>query len=188
MPGPSAPASAEARRLCVLGMGNILYHDEGVGVYAAHYLRAAFRFTPEIEIVDGAALGFGLMSYFTSDRRLVVLDALLTTAPPGTVYRLPEEQLLDLDPTMRPTAHEVEPIELLKLTTLVGQAPGMVLLGIVPADVTQLRLGLSTEIAQAFPHLVEAAIAELRGGGVAVDAVRQIGLEDVIEDMVMRTW
>ena len=50
---------AGARRVSVVGVGNILYRDEGVGVYAAHYLRQAFRFTPEIDVADGALLGFG---------------------------------------------------------------------------------------------------------------------------------
>jgi hydrogenase maturation protease len=49
-------------------MGNILYRDEGVGVYAAHYLQAAYRFSPEIDVVDGATLGFGLMEMFLSPR------------------------------------------------------------------------------------------------------------------------
>jgi Ni,Fe-hydrogenase maturation factor len=53
--------TAEEGPLSVVGVGNTLYRDEGVGVYAAHYLRRAFTFTPKIEIADGALLGFSLM-------------------------------------------------------------------------------------------------------------------------------
>ena len=77
-------------------MGNILFRDEGVGVYAAHCLRAAYRFTPAIEIADGAMMGFGLMNYFQLKgppaRHLLIPDALLADGRPGAIYRLSGDQ------------------------------------------------------------------------------------------------
>ena len=111
-------------RISVVGVGNILYRDEGVGVYAARYLQHAYRFQPEIEVADGAALGFGLMDFFEDASTVIVLDALLADAGPGTIYRLPTEELLDLGPDITPTAHEVDPIHLLKRAHALGQLPG----------------------------------------------------------------
>lgn len=171
----------------VVGMGNILYHDEGIGVYAAAYLRQAYRFSPEIQIADGAALGFGVMDYFTEaglPPRVLVLDALLTDAPPGSVFRLPAEELLDLGPAMRPTAHEVDPVAMLKLAAAFGQAPDLVLLGIVPENASDLTVGLTEALRDALPAFTAAAIAQLSEWGVFAEPTGPVSLDDVIDGLV----
>jgi hydrogenase maturation protease len=177
---------APSERVHVVGMGNLLYRDEGVGVYAARHLQAAYRFSPEIDVVDGATLGFGLMELFESGAKIIVLDALATDAASGTIYRLPREELLNLGPEVQPTAHEVEPLELLKLAEVLGEPPDMVLLGIVPADAQTMEVGLTPELETAFPAFVEAALSELRALGVKAEAVREMSVDDVIESLVTR--
>ncbi len=173
-----------AGRISVVGVGNILYHDEGVGVYAARYLEQAYRFTPEIEVADGAALGFSLMDFFDDSSTVIVLDALLADAGPGAVYRLLTDQLLDLGPAVTPTAHEVDPILLLKRSHALGQGPEMVLLGIVPDDASQMAVGLTPALATAFPRFVDSVLDELRARGVRVERVRAMSLDDVINGLV----
>ena len=173
--------------LHVIGMGNILYRDEGVGVYAAHYLQAAYRFTPAIGIADGATMGFGLMNYFQISgppARLIILDALLARNQPGAIYRLTGEQLTGLGPAMRPTAHEVDAIQLLQLATALGSPPEMTLLGIVPADTSELAIGLTPELSAAFPQYIEAALAEMRARGIRAQRSRSLSLNDVIGELV----
>lgn len=181
---PAAPRRDGARAIAVAGVGNILYGDEGVGVYAAHYLRRAFGFEPEIEIADGAALGFSLLDLFQDRTTVIVLDALQADASPGTVFRLPTEMLLDLDPSMRPTAHEVDPIQALQLVRGLGRDTDLVLLGIVPHDASQMSLGLTEPLFAAFPRLIEAAISEIRGWGVHAERRSGITLEEVVAGMV----
>jgi hydrogenase maturation protease len=177
---------APSERVHVVGMGNILYRDEGIGVYAARYLQAAYRFSPEIDVVDGATLGFGLMELFEKGSIIIVLDALMTEAPPGTMYRLSRAQLSDLGPSMQPTAHEVEPLELLKLAEVLGEPPDMVLMGIVPADAQTMEVGLTPELEAAFPAFVNAVVAEIRDRGVQVEQALRLSLEDVVESLVTR--
>lgn len=171
----------------VIGMGNILYRDEGIGVYTAHYLRRAYRFSPAVEIADGAAIGFGLNDYFQPSgprMRLLVLDAMLADGPPGAIYRLPGDRLLDLGPAMRPTAHEVDPIQLLKMATALGHPPEVVLLGIVPADASGMEVSLTARMRAAFPAFADAAIAELSAWGVRAERVSEVALDDVIGGLV----
>lgn len=174
-------------RVYVVGMGNILYGDEGIGVYAARCLEGSYRFSPDIDVVDGAALGFGLMELFEKGAKIIVLDALMADAPAGSIYRLPRAQLLELGPSMQPTAHEVEPLELLKLSQVLGESPDMVLMGIVPADARTMRVGLTPELEAAFPGYVDAVVTELRAGGVQAEQVRRLSFEDVLESLVTRT-
>jgi hydrogenase maturation protease len=182
---PGAPPGRTAR-ISVVGVGNILYRDEGVGVYAARYLQQAYRFAPEIEVADGAALGFGLMDFFDDGSTVIVLDALLADASPGTVYRLPTEKLLDLGADVSPTAHEVDPIHLLKRAHALGESPEVVLLGIVPEETSEMAIGLTPTLAAAFPRFVNAAVDEIRARGVRADCVRNMPLDDVIEGLVSR--
>jgi hydrogenase maturation protease len=170
-----------ARRVSVVGVGNVLYRDEGVGVYAAHYLRRAFTFTPDIEIADGALLGFSLMDLVADDATMIVLDALLADAAPGTVYRLPTDRLLDLGPDVTPTAHEVDPIHVLKRARALGERAEMVLLGIVPADAQRMEVGLTAPLADALPRFVDAAVAEIRAHGVDVEPAGGSSLDDVLQ-------
>jgi hydrogenase maturation protease len=176
--------SARNERVYVVGMGNILYRDEGIGVYAARCLQVAYRFGPEVEVVDGATLGFGLMDLFSPGAKIIVLDALATAAAPGTMFRLAREQLLDLGPSIQPTAHEVEPLELLKLAEVLGEPPDMVLMGIVPADAQTMEVGLTPQLAAVFSTYVGAVVGELRAGGIVAEQVGPISLDDVVESLV----
>lgn len=178
--------SARGDRVCVVGMGNMLYRDEGVGVFAARCLQSCYRFTPDIEIFDGATLGFGLMDLFEKGTKIIVLDALATDAPAGSMYRLDRAKLLELGPSMQPTAHEVEPLELLKLAEVLGEPPDMVLLGIVPADARTMAVGLTSELEAAFPHFVDLAVAEVKRAGIRADVIREQSLASLVEGLVTR--
>ena len=170
--------------LAVLGMGNILYRDEGVGVYAVHHLRAAYRFRPAIELVDGAMLGFALTDYFRAGAQLLVLDALLADDQPGAVYRLPAEELLRLGPGAQPMAHEVDPVQQLKLAKALGDPLDLALIGVVPADTSGFEVGLTPQLRSAFPAFIEAVLAELRQRGIHADRVRSVSLDEVVGGLV----
>lgn len=59
--------------IVVIGVGNILFKDEGVGIYAAKYLEENYRFTPAVDIIDGGTLGFKLMTYYQSYEKVIDL-------------------------------------------------------------------------------------------------------------------
>jgi hydrogenase maturation protease len=176
--GPAGP-----RAVRVVGVGNILYRDEGVGVFAAHSLRQAFAFTPEVEIIDGALLGFSLLDVFADGTTVIVLDALLADGDPGTIFRLGTDQLLQLGDEMTPTAHEIDPINVLKHARAFGNDVEMILIGIVPDDASQMALGLTPALAGAFDRFVQAAVSELRAQGVRAQRTRTITLAQVIDDL-----
>lgn len=169
--------------LAIVGVGNILWRDEGVGVFAAHYLRDNYQLDPPVEIIDGAMLGFALIDLFTDGTRLLVLDALLTGAPPGTVYRLPGHELLDLGPDMVPTAHEVDPIHQFKQAVMLGVDVDMSMVAVVPQDATQMGVGLTPELRAAFPAFIGTALAELGSWGVTATRTGHVDLDAVVESL-----
>lgn len=73
----------------VLGVGNILLSDEGVGVKAIWELKNNYKFFPEISLVDGGTGGIFLLSEFEGVEKLIIVDAILGGNPPGTIIIFP---------------------------------------------------------------------------------------------------
>lgn len=174
---------ADRDRTIVLGVGNILYGDEGVGVFAVHALEQSFNFDPKIELFDGATMGFNMIDLFKGTSKMITADAIATSAPPGTIFRLPVEELATMGKDFQPTAHEVDPIHLLQLSPLMGDPPDMVLFGIVPSITSELTLGLSSELKHAFPSYVEKIVEELEGLGIGANQVAPISFDRVLDGL-----
>ncbi len=77
----------------VLGLGNILLSDEGVGVHVIHLLRERYDFPQEVEVMDGGTLALDLLPYVEDAERLLIVDAVQMNAPSGTVVRLVGEEI-----------------------------------------------------------------------------------------------
>ncbi|MFW2581853.1 hydrogenase maturation protease, partial [Aliarcobacter butzleri] len=89
----------------IVGVGNMLFKDEGIGIYASEYIRQNYEFDDEnLEIIDGGTLGFKLMAYFQEYDNVIILDTVSIEDTAGSIYRLPSEVLLGLG-NYRKTAH-----------------------------------------------------------------------------------
>ncbi len=168
------------KKIVVIGIGNILFTDEGVGVYAGRYLEANYRFSPPIEIIDGGTLGFGLMEYYLSYDKVVILDTLSIEDAPGSVYHLPADELLGLG-NYRKTAHEVEVVEMLEICSLQGSTAEVSVVGIVPEDITTVEMALSVPVRENFTVLARRVLAELNAEGIeATELPESTTLEAII--------
>lgn len=149
----------------VLGLGNVLMRDEGVGVRIAETLTGRYALPPGVEVIDGGTSGMELMEAVAGRRRLVVADAITAGAAPGTILRL-EGEALRAWFRSRISPHQLGLADLLAALALSGQAPeGVVVFGIVPEDIS-LGIELSTKVASAADR-VAALIAEEVGAGVS---------------------
>ena len=156
--------------ILVLGVGNMLMRDDGVGVEAVQRLGARYRLPPEVEALDGGTVGLDLLPRLNGVSSLLLLDAVRTGEPPGTLVRLAGDAIPGAL-ALKVSVHELGLEELLDTSRLSGTTPErIVLLGIVPA-VVDWGVGLTPEIAEGVDDLVKAAVAELRGWGVRVDPV-----------------
>ncbi len=159
----------------VLGLGNPLMGDDGAGLAALARLREEWRFAAGVELVDGGTWGMNLLPLIETAGRLVLLDAIDTRSPPGTLTVLARDEL------PRYFAHKISPHqidlrEVLALAELRGRLPlEVVALGVQPG-VIEMREGLSPPVAAAIPKMVRAAAGLLAEAGlcgerpVAVDA------------------
>lgn len=156
----------------VVGIGNILFKDEGVGVYAGRYLEENYRFDPPIDIIDGGTLGFKLMTYYQSYDKVLILDTVTIDDTPGSVYHLPAEALMGLG-SYRQTAHEVEVVEMLEICSLLESMADVSVVGIIPEDIESVDIDLTPTLHDAFSTMIETTLGELTKAGVSVSAAER---------------
>ncbi len=153
MENPDAPT------LVVLGLGNLLMGDDGLGVRALERLAAAFAPDARTRFLDGGTLGLALIPYIERADALLVVDAVATGAEPGTLVRLEADEVPSrVDVRLSP--HELGVVDILAGATFSGRRPEpTILLGVGPADIS-FGVDLSTAVAQSLPALVETIVAE----------------------------
>lgn len=140
----------------VLGVGNVLMSDEGVGSRAAELVRA--RVPPGVRVLSPGAIGPETVADLEGVTHLLVLDCIDSGREPGTIVRL---DVADLPPlTFGMSLHEFGVKDLVVLLQQQGSAPESVVLGVQPAKLAP-GLELSPEVEAALPALVEAALGVL---------------------------
>jgi hydrogenase maturation protease len=143
----------------VLGLGNTLHSDDGVGPRAIERLKTETRVPVDAKLIEGGTLGLELLTYVWDCSYLLVLDAVDTGRPPGTMVRMSGEGL-DALPSQG-SVHQLGVADLLvALRALARQQPKIVLLGVQPAT-TDWGTELSPPVEAAMGSLIEAAITEL---------------------------
>ncbi|MBP1658928.1 MAG: hybD [Candidatus Aminicenantes bacterium] len=143
-------------RTVVLGLGNILLGDEGVGVRVVEELERGGGL-PGVEIVDGGTAGFRLLPYFDAADLVVVVDAAADGAPPGTVTLLTPAFAGAYPPALTP--HDLGLKSIMDALALADERPEIVLLTVSVAEADRASLELSPPVAAA----VREAAARIRG-------------------------
>jgi hydrogenase maturation protease len=150
----------------VLGLGNILMSDEGVGVRIIEALDAAHDMPEGVEVLDGGTSGMDLLDMVADRDCLIVADAINADGPAGRVIRLEDDQIKMLFET-RFSPHQLGLSDMLAALRLVEKAPRRVILvGVVPEN---LRLGmeLSPAVAEGRDAALQMIVDELEALGIA---------------------
>jgi len=137
----------------ILGLGNLLLSDEGVGVHAVTALSERFRMPDGVEILDGGTSGMDLLDSIAKRDHLIVCDAIRSDARPGSVQRIDGDSIAAFFAT-RISPHQLGLSEVLANLELLGERPGRVtIIGVVPED-----LGLGIELSAAGREGMEKSI------------------------------
>lgn len=151
-------------RVVVLGLGNILLRDEGVGVRVIETLAERYTLPAEVEVVDGGTAGMELLNTIAGCDHLLICDAVRADAPPASVIKFANAEIPALFQT-RFSPHQLGLADVLATLILTDEAPASVtLVGVVPVDL-ELGIDLSPEIAAVVGRAVEHLVTELRGLG-----------------------
>jgi len=146
-------------RVLVLGIGNILLSDEGVGVHVVNRLQETFSIPDSVELIDGGTMGLDLMPYFEGRSHVFVVDAICSDGEkPGTIRRFSGNEVMTMLGE-RISPHQIGLSDLLACTAVDTQLPeNIVLFGIVPES-----LATSLDLTPAIQDKVEELVALVRG-------------------------
>jgi hydrogenase maturation protease len=155
----------DTRDVLVLGIGNLLWADEGFGIRAVEALHAAFRFPPEVELVDGGTLGLGLLPLVESSRRVLVFDAIDYGLAPGELKVLRGSEVPAWG-ARKMSPHQNGFNDVLALATLHGRAPeAIAAVGVQPKTLEDFGGSLTDVVRAALPQAVALGVAELARWG-----------------------
>lgn len=150
--------------ITVLGVGNILYRDDGVGIRVIRKLASEYEFPDDVIIVDGGVLGINLLGIISGAGRLLVVDTVLNHGNPGDLHRLAHHEIPGRI-LAKNSLHQVDLIEALTLCRALDHVPRTTIIGIEPQDLSTLGEELTPPISARLEDLTQAVLDEISALG-----------------------
>jgi hydrogenase maturation protease len=158
--------TTQTKRVVVLGVGNVLMGDEGLGVRCVEQLERSGLVGPDVVCIDGGCSTHELLEDLEYLDKLVIVDAASSGNEPGTIVRLEGESIpAAFSNKLSPHQHGIN--DLLASLRLLGRAPSEIVLFGVEPQTLELRMDLSPVVAAALPELCERVAREVGGAGCA---------------------
>ena len=155
-------------RVLVIGMGNVLMQDEGIGVRAVEELEQRYRIPDGVEVIDGGTTGMELFEPMRGAGSLIIADAVNTGAPYGSLVRIANEEIPAFFQT-KLSNHQLGVSDLLALLALKGETPEQVtIVGMVPHSLEN-KLGLTPEATAGLEGMVQMLVDELKRLGIELE-------------------
>ena len=169
-------------KILVLGIGNLLFGDEGIGVHFIKYMGEKYRFEGEhqIDIVDGGTLAQRLIPIIVEYDHVIIIDTINAQGvKAGEVYFFDFDAVPDTV-DWQGSAHEVEMLQTLNMMDLAGDRPSTMIMGVVPTIIEATEFSLSKGVADAVPLMEKTLLDYLKT--VGVDAVKkaEVDIQDIL--------
>jgi len=150
--------------ILVLGLGNVLLGDDGVGAAAVARVERDYCIPPGVRVEDGGTLGLSLLGLLTESDHVILVDAVRADGPPGTLIRLEGTDVVDAV-RCRLSPHQISVADLLDAARLIDRYPAVVtLLGLVP-EAIDLGVIRSNAVDGKLDELVAAIVREVQSLG-----------------------
>jgi hydrogenase maturation protease len=152
-------------KIAVVGVGNILLKDEGIGVKVVKELEKEYTFPPEITLIDGGTAGHHLVNVVADFDVIIVIDAVQGGESPGTIYRFTLDQI-PFELKTHLSVHQVGVLEALNQVKLLGKKHKVTFIGIEPQDISPWSMELTPVIEEKIPRLISLVLEELEKCGI----------------------
>lgn len=147
-------ARNKTKPVLVLGIGNLLMRDEGVGVHVVNRIMEEGDIPSGVEVIDGGTAGFDLVPLMKDREKIIIVDALSMEDSPGSIYRFTPE---DVDSGRRGySLHGIGIMDVIGMLRMMGDDPEIEIVGIVAEDISTLDISLSDAVMDAVPKAVSA--------------------------------
>jgi len=168
------------KQIVVMGVGNVLLTDEGVGIRVIQELTAYYEFPANVKLVDGGVLGLSLTGVMMEADQVIIIDAVRGGDEPGTIYRFTWEA----KPShiqYKDSLHQIDLMETMGTLPLIGQEPEVLVVGVEYENIFDWGTELTPKVEAAVPTLVEMVISELaKLGARAVPKAQPEKVRDVL--------
>ncbi len=142
------------KNVLILGIGNILQSDDGIGVHIINQMQMSDIPLPEnIELMDGGTAGHDLIALMEGRDKIVIVDALKAQGNPGEIYRFKPEQAKTT--RMNYSLHEIGIMEVIRDLNILGENPEIEFVGIIPEDITTMDITISNAVRESIPRAIE---------------------------------
>lgn len=169
----------------VLGVGNILWADEGFGVRCAERMAERFAFADGVNIVDGGTQGLALVNELSEARRILIFDAVDVGLEPAELVTVRGEDVPKFAASGKVSLHQTSMMELLALAEFMGGAPDAItLIGCQPVMLEDYGGGLTPKVSAKVDTAIDAAVAELTDWGFPPLAAQSSGAAPILPSAV----
>ena len=151
--------------IVVIGMGNIIFHDEGLGVYLVKYLETNYELPENLTLVDGGTMGFDIMNYFQMYEKIWIVTTDSMDEKPGTIFHYSAEEMV-LKKQIRQTANEAELSFMLESCAFHDEMGEVEIVGMIPENILDVKMGLSDTVISKMPELLDVVHRALEEEGV----------------------
>jgi hydrogenase maturation protease len=152
----------------VLGIGNVLWADEGFGVRAVEALHASWRFPAHVRLMDGGTQGMALLSYVREAERLLILDAVDFGLAPGSLRLILDDAVPSYLGAKKVSMHQTGFQEVLASARMLDDLPGaLALIGVQPVEIDDYGGSLRPEVRARLPEAVNLAVDILSAWGAS---------------------
>jgi hydrogenase maturation protease len=153
-------ATNSPQKIVILGVGNLLLSDEGLGVHVANELMK-MELPLGVSVVEGGTDGFRLIDIITEADRLIVIDAVKGGSVPGSIYRFNINEVRNCPSGFKTSVHQIGILEVINLSELIGKKPHTTVIGVEPKSL-EMGMELSPEVKAKIPRIIEVIFDELK--------------------------
>ena len=153
------------QHVMVLGVGNLLFSDEGFGIRVVEELERRYTFPDNVSIVDGGVLGVSLLGIMSEADHLIVVDVIRNQGAPGDLYRL-EGDAIPERIRAKNSLHQIDFLEALTLCQAMDKVPEALIVGVEPEDISTLSTELTATTMSRMEEIIQMVLAELDRLGV----------------------
>jgi len=156
-------------KIALIGIGNIMFHDEGMGAYLVKYIEENYEIPDNLAVIEGGTLGFSLMTYYQEYDKIIVVGTGSKEGAVGTISSENAEEVMSNNSATRKTANEVEITMMIEICSFHEEMGEVQLITMVPEDIIEVKNGLTDNVLSHMPKLVDATLEELKRSGIFLE-------------------
>ena len=149
----------------ILGVGNILFSDEGFGIRVVEEIERRYAFPENVSLIDGGVLGVSLLGVISEADHLIVVDVIRNKGVPGELYRL-EGDAIPERIRAKNSLHQIDFLEALTLCQAMDKVPETVIVGVEPEDIRTLKTELTETTKNRMEDVIRMVFSELQRLGI----------------------